>query len=85
LANPIRATKRVVGVVVLLLGLSMLVPIPFSNVPPAILVMLIAFAYLEEDGVLLCVALGVAFLALLTLVALAWQTVRLSGWLAGLL
>jgi hypothetical protein len=70
---------------VLLLGLSMLAPIPFSNVPPAILVMLIAFAYLEEDGVLLSVALGAAFLMLVALGAIIWQTIILAGWLPHLL
>ena len=55
--TPFEATKRVVGGVVLLLGVSLLAPIPLSNVPPALLMVLIAFAYLEEDGLLLCAAL----------------------------
>jgi hypothetical protein len=55
--TPFEATKRVVGGVVLLLGVSLLAPIPLSNVPPALLIVLIAFAYLEEDGLLLCAAL----------------------------
>jgi hypothetical protein len=77
--TPFEATKRIVGMVVLLLGLSMLAPIPFSNVPPAILVMLIAFAYLEEDGVLLSVALGAALLMLVALGTIIWQTIILAG------
>ena len=34
---------------------------PLSNVSPALAIMLIAFAYLEEDGALLCGALAIAF------------------------
>jgi hypothetical protein len=83
--TPFDATKRVGGIVVLLLGLSMLAPIPLSNVAPAILVALIAFAYLEEDGVLLCAALGAALLLLTILAATIWETVRITGGLPELL
>ncbi len=80
--TPFEATKRVVGLVILLLGLCiMLVPIPFSNVPPALLVVLIAFAYLEEDGVLLCIALLMALVLLAALAVLIWKTVSLARWL----
>ena len=49
--------KRFVGIVVLSLTAALLLtPIPFSNIPPAVLVILIALAYIEEDGLLLCLA-----------------------------
>lgn len=35
--TPFTATKRVVGGVVLLLGASLLIPVPLSNLPPALL------------------------------------------------
>jgi hypothetical protein len=54
-------------------------------VAPAILVALIAFAYLEEDGVLLCAALGAALLLLTILAATIWETVRITGGLPELL
>jgi hypothetical protein len=77
--TPFEATKRAVGVVILPLALCiMLVPIPFSNVPPAALVVLIAFAYLEEDGALLCITLGAALVLLAVLAAIVWQTVSLA-------
>jgi Exopolysaccharide synthesis, ExoD len=76
--TPFEAINRVVGTVVLLLGLSMLAPISFSNVAPAILVILIASTYLEEDGALLCVTLGAALLMLAALAATVWQIVYLS-------
>ena len=53
------ATKRVVGVAILLVGILLFAPIPLSNIPPGLAIMLLAFAYLEEDGILLCVALAV--------------------------
>ena len=52
-ATPFQSTKRVVGVVVLLLSLGLFVPVPMSNIPPSLTILLIAFAYLEEDGMLL--------------------------------
>ena len=45
-----------------------LTPFEATNVPPALLIVLIAFAYLEEDGLLLCAAL-VAVLILFKAVA----------------
>jgi len=55
------ATKRLVGVVVLLLTAALLLtPVPLSNVAPAIVIALTSLAYLEEDGLLLCFALFAA-------------------------
>src|SRR5260370_21748882 len=55
------AAKRFVGVVVLLLtAVLLLTPVPLSNIAPAIVIALIALAYLEEDGLLLCFALFAA-------------------------
>ncbi|CAO3425408.1 exopolysaccharide biosynthesis protein [Azospirillum doebereinerae] len=83
--TPLAATKRVVGGVVLLLGVSLLIPVPLSNVPFALLIILIAFAYLEEDGMLLCAALaGALLLCAITLVA-TWEAMSATGWLPGFL
>jgi hypothetical protein len=70
------AGKPFVGVVVLLLtGVLLLTPVPFSNVVPAILVVLISLAYIQKDGLLLCVS----FLAALMLISIAsaavWGTI----------
>jgi hypothetical protein len=48
--TPAQGTKRVVGGIVLLLSAGLLAPVPLSNVPPSLAIMLVAFAYLEEDG-----------------------------------
>jgi hypothetical protein len=60
--TPFETTKRVIGVVVLLLGLGFFAPFPLSNIPVGLTVILVAFAYLEEDGALLAAALAFSFL-----------------------
>lgn len=85
-ATPFETTKRVVGGVVLLLAaVALLTPLPLSNVPPALAIMLIAFAYLEEDGVLLCAALAVALAMVAMAGMLAWEAMGAAGWVHGLL
>jgi hypothetical protein len=64
---------RLVGTVVFFLALSLLIPIPFSNIVPAFCVTLIALAYLERDGLFLALSLIAA------LVALAVASVALYG------
>ena len=60
--TPTEATKRVVGITVVLLTARLLLnPIPLSNIIPAVLIALIALAYLEEDGLLLAVCLLVGW------------------------
>ena len=83
--TPFGATKRVVGGTVLLLGLGLLVPLPLSNVPPAAAIALIAFAYLERDGLLLCAALLIALATLALAAGLAWEALSTTGWVPGLL
>ena len=84
-ATPFEATKRVVGGVVLLLAASLLAPVPLSNIPAALAIVLIAVAYLEEDGLLLGIALAAA-LAMLAVAALAaWEAVSATGWVPGIL
>lgn len=62
--NPL-VSKRIIGFAVVLLTIRMLLnPLPFSNVLPAIVVVLISLAYLEEDGLMLLVALIGGVLAL---------------------
>jgi hypothetical protein len=56
--TPFEMTKRVVGGAIPLVGTLLFAPVPLSNVPPALVIILLAFAYLEEDGVLLCIALA---------------------------
>jgi hypothetical protein len=85
--TPFEPTKRLVGSVVLILSAAMVFsPIPFTNVVPALVVATIALAYLEEDGVLLSVALLAAVIVLALALALAavWETVRGAEWIGRL-
>ncbi len=60
----------------LLLGPSMMSPVPFSQVVPALVVMLLALAYLEEDGIALLIALLAALGSLVLTAAMVWGTVE---------
>jgi hypothetical protein len=60
-------TDRLVGLIVFLLALSAGWPLPLVNVIPGLVVVLIAIAYLQEDGLLLVVALAAALISLLGL------------------
>ena len=83
--TPPEAPKRLVGGVVIVLSATLVfIPIPLSNVVPAAVIVLISLAYLEEDGVLLSVAVlaGVIVLAIAT--AAIWQMVVGTKWIVGL-
>jgi hypothetical protein len=69
---PFQATKRTVGLIVLLLAVAAIWPIPLTNVVPAAMIVLISLAYLEGDGVLLCISIAAALLALAFLGAFVW-------------
>jgi hypothetical protein len=79
--TPFEATKRAVGIVVLLLALSLQSPLPFSQIVPNLVVILIAFAFLEADGLLLAVSLVLAFVSIAFTAATIWATVIAAGWL----
>lgn len=72
--TPFVVTKRIVGVIVLLLAITLFMPVPLSNVIPGAVIMLIAVAYLEEDGILL----GIALCAAVPSLAITW----VEGWAA---
>jgi hypothetical protein len=74
-ATPFRTTKRVVGIVILLLGVTMIAPLPFGHVLPAIIIMIVALAYLEEDGVVLCIGLAFALVSLSVTAVETWGTI----------
>jgi hypothetical protein len=80
-APPFHTTKRLIGIVMLLLGLSMASPVPFSQFVPAVAIMLLALAYLEEDGVALAVALAAALMSLAITGVTVWGTVETIDWI----
>jgi hypothetical protein len=82
---PFEPTRRVVGAVVVILSATLVfMPIPLSNVVPALVIALISLAYLEEDGVLLSIALLDAVIVLAVELALVWEMVRGAKWIVGL-
>ena len=83
--TPFEATKRLVGTVVVILNTTLIfTPIPLSNVVPAVVITLISLAYLEEDGLLLTIALLAAVIVLgIEFVAIR-ETVVGAKWIIGL-
>jgi hypothetical protein len=80
--TPLEVTKRVVGVAVLLLTVLLLfAPVPMIQVVPALVIVLISLAYVEEDGVLLSIALLIA-VALLAIAGVAvWKVAAGAVWI----
>ncbi|TAM94566.1 MAG: exopolysaccharide biosynthesis protein [Rhizobiaceae bacterium] len=72
---PIEITKRVIGGAVILLSLGLFVPFPLSNVPFGLNIILLSFAYLEQDGVFLSLALVTAICLLAAVLGTLWSTV----------
>jgi len=78
-------TKRTVGTVVLLLSLTLaFFPIPLSNVVPAVAIALISLAYLEEDGILLLVAMLAGLSALAAATLTIWGMIASTKWIIDL-
>ena len=83
--TPLEATKRLVGTVIVILNMIVVfAPIPFSNIAPALVIALISLAYLEEDGLLLSIALLAAVILLTVAGTVVWQLVLGAKWLGGL-
>jgi hypothetical protein len=81
--TPHEATKRVVGVAVLILSIAVaFTPLPLSNIPPALAIALISLAYLEEDGLLLGIGLIAGAAVLTIIVFAAWEAIGdLARWI----
>jgi hypothetical protein len=70
--------KRLIGIVVLLLAITLFAPFPL-NIAPTLAIMLIAFSYLQEDGLLLFISLAAAAASLSITGAAVMATVRITG------
>lgn len=83
--------RLILGLLIIALAGSMVLPIPGTNTAPAFAVFLIGFALLEEDGILLIVGILAGLIALaisLTIIFLGYNGFLylkdlLKGWLAG--
>jgi hypothetical protein len=58
-------------------------PLPLSNILPALVIALISLAYLEEDGLLLSIAMVAAVIVLAVELAVIWQAVLGAKWIIG--
>lgn len=56
--------NRAVGLIIICLGLVMALPLPFSNFPPAIAIMILSIGRLEHDGVIIAVGAVVTVISL---------------------
>ena len=83
--TPLRATKRLVGAVVLVLSITLVFfPIPLSNVIPALVIVLTSIAYLEGDGVLLLIGIVAAVIVMAVATVGVWEMIVGAKWIADL-
>lgn len=73
--------RRLTGAAMLLLGLTLISPLPFTHIVPALIIMLLAVAYLEEDGCALLLALFAALCSLAVTGMAIWGTVETIDWI----
>jgi hypothetical protein len=79
---PPEATKRVIGIAVMMLSARLiLTPIPLSNILPALLIGLISLAYIEEDGLVLSICLLAGFAVIALDLAIVWEVVHGAKWI----
>ncbi|MBK1696420.1 exopolysaccharide biosynthesis protein [Rhodovibrio salinarum] len=76
--TPFETRKRVVGLIAFLLGATLLIPVPFSHLLPIAAIMLLAFAFLEEDGLILAIAIAVSLLSLAVSAAALWGVIEVG-------
>ena len=75
----VTGSGRLVGVVVTLLALPILSPVPLLHVVPAAAVILISFAFLEEDGLLLVFGMTVAAISFAITGMAIWGAIEATG------
>jgi hypothetical protein len=74
---PPTTTKRIVGIAIIMLSARLiLVPFPFSNIIPAVVIALISLAYLEEDGLTLSIAVLAGFIVLAVDLGVVWEVLH---------
>jgi hypothetical protein len=79
-----RATRRLTGFLMLLLGVTLISPLPFSHVIPALVIMFMALAYLEEDGIVLLVSFVAGLRSIAITAAALWGAVDTADWVGRL-
>jgi hypothetical protein len=83
--TPLEATKRMVGAAVIMLSATLVfIPIPLSNVVPALVIALISLAYIEEDGALLSIAALATTIVMTVAAAAVWEMAIGAKWVVHL-
>jgi hypothetical protein len=59
-----RTAERLVGVLCVILGVIVSLPIPLGNQPPAVAIAVISLGLIEQDGVFVGAGVGIGFLAI---------------------
>ena len=74
-----RAAHAFTGLQIVLLGLMLALPIPFTNYPIGFLLLLYCIALIERDGVLMAIAWTLGIVAILASMLLSGEVVALIG------
>lgn len=77
-------TKRMVGIVCLIMAATITLPFPFAYTIPTLVIVVIAFAYLEEDGLLLALGYAAALLSLAFSIVQILTALKAVSFIAGL-
>jgi len=79
------AAMTIVGLLVLVMGVTLLLPVPFGNQGPAFAVVVFAFGIMEKDGVAILAGAALAAIGLAWNVALVLFGVAITEWLWSLI
>jgi hypothetical protein len=76
-SNPL--TQRLLGLFIFVLALFIALPIPATNMPPAIAIFVTSLGMVERDGVLICAGILIGLASMVLIGALAFGSFTLLG------
>lgn len=79
------AAISIVGLLILVMGVTLLLPVPFGNQGPAFAVVVFAFGIMEKDGLAILAGVVLAAVGFAWNVALVLFGVAITEWLWGLI
>jgi hypothetical protein len=74
-----QALRPLAGLVILALSVTLLIPLPLSNIFPSLAIAFVAFSSIEADALLLTASMATAFLSLSFTIAALWATVGVAA------
>ncbi|MEI6872407.1 MAG: exopolysaccharide biosynthesis protein [Verrucomicrobiota bacterium] len=80
-SNPL--TQRLLGLFIFVLALFIALPIPATNMPPAIAIFVTSLGMVERDGVLICVGVLIGLASMVLIGAIAFGSFSLARGLFG--